>query len=56
MSGVRVFKSLADALSRGFQIYESKPDGSYIVRILVRNGAAKSTWQMAIVEPERPSK
>jgi hypothetical protein len=43
MSGLMVFKSLADALRAGFQIYDRTQDG-YLVRTRTANG-----WAMAIV-------
>ncbi len=43
MSGLMVFKSLADALRAGFQIYDRTPDG-YLVRTQTAQG-----WAMALV-------
>ncbi|MEO6990229.1 MAG: hypothetical protein ABI346_09020 [Candidatus Baltobacteraceae bacterium] len=43
MAGLMVFKSLADALRAGFQIYERTQDG-YLVRTKTANG-----WAMALV-------
>lgn len=43
MSGLVVFKSLADALAAGYQVYERTPDG-YLVRTLTASG-----WAIAIV-------
>jgi hypothetical protein len=43
MAGLLVFKSLADALRAGFQIYDRTQDG-YLVRTRTSNG-----WAMAIV-------
>ena len=44
MAGLMVFRSLADALRAGFQIYDRTPDG-YLVRTRTATG-----WAMAIVE------
>jgi Ca2+-binding EF-hand superfamily protein len=43
MAGLLVFKSLADALRAGFQIYDRTQDG-YLVRTRTSTG-----WAMAIV-------
>ena len=43
MAGLMVFKSLADALRAGFQIYERTQDG-YLVRTKTAQG-----WAMALV-------
>ncbi len=43
MSGLIVFRSLADALRAGFQIYDRTQDG-YLVRTRTANG-----WAMALV-------
>jgi hypothetical protein len=43
MAGLTVFKSLADALRAGFQIYDRTSDG-YLVRTRTEQG-----WAMAIV-------
>jgi hypothetical protein len=43
MAGLMVFRSLADALRAGFQIYDRTQDG-YLVRTRTQNG-----WAMAIV-------
>ncbi len=43
MVGVTVFKSLADALRAGFQIYDRTSEG-YLVRTKTENG-----WAMALV-------
>jgi hypothetical protein len=43
MSGLMVFRSLADALRAGFQIYDRTQDG-YLVRTRTANG-----WAMALV-------
>ena len=43
MSGLMVFRSLADALRAGFQIYDRTQDG-YLVRTRTANG-----WAMAVV-------
>ncbi len=43
MAGLMVFKSLADALRAGFQIYDRTQDG-YLVRTRTENG-----WAMAVV-------
>jgi len=43
MAGLMVFRSLADALRAGFQIYDRTPDG-YLVRTRTATG-----WAMAIV-------
>ncbi len=43
MAGLLVFKSLADALRAGFQIYDRTHDG-YLVRTRTSTG-----WAMAIV-------
>ncbi len=43
MAGLMVFKSLADALRAGFQIYDRTSDG-YLVRTRTDNG-----WAMALV-------
>jgi hypothetical protein len=43
MVGVTVFKSLADALRAGFQIYDRTSEG-YLVRTKTDNG-----WAMALV-------
>jgi len=43
MAGLMVFKSLADALRAGFQIYDRTSDG-YLVRTRTSNG-----WAIALV-------
>lgn len=43
--GVQVFRSLQDALKRGYQVYELTPTG-YKVRIRENNGP----WAFAFVE------
>ncbi len=43
MAGLMVFKSLADALRAGYQIYDRTRDG-YLVRTRTQSG-----WAMAIV-------
>ncbi len=43
MAGLMVFKSLADALRAGFQIYDRTTEG-YLVRTRTANG-----WAMALV-------
>jgi hypothetical protein len=43
MAGLMVFKSLADALRAGFQIYDRTSDG-YLVRTRTPNG-----WAIALV-------
>jgi regulation of enolase protein 1 (concanavalin A-like superfamily) len=43
MAGLMVFKSLADALRAGFQIYDRTADG-YLVRTRTSSG-----WAMALV-------
>ncbi|MBV9103369.1 MAG: hypothetical protein JO060_07240 [Candidatus Eremiobacteraeota bacterium] len=43
MAGLMVFKSLADALRAGFQVYDRTPDG-YLVRTKTQSG-----WAMALV-------
>ena len=43
MAGLMVFRSLADALRAGFQIYDRTADG-YLVRTRTANG-----WAMALV-------
>ena len=43
MAGLMVFKSLADALRAGFQVYDRTPDG-YLVRTKTQTG-----WAMALV-------
>ena len=43
MAGLMVFKSLADALRAGFQIYDRTQEG-YLVRTRTANG-----WAMAVV-------
>ena len=43
MSGLLVFKSLADALRAGFQVYDRTSEG-YLVRTKTTNG-----WAMALV-------
>ena len=43
MAGLLVFKSLADALRAGFQVYDRTPDG-YLVRVRTTDG-----WAIAIV-------
>jgi hypothetical protein len=43
MAGLTVFKSLADALRAGFQVYDRTSDG-YLVRTRTSNG-----WAMALV-------
>lgn len=43
MAGLMVFKSLADALRAGFQIYDRTADG-YLVRTRTDHG-----WAMALV-------
>jgi hypothetical protein len=43
MAGLMVFKSLADALRAGFQIYDRTPEG-YLVRTKTSSG-----WAMALV-------
>jgi hypothetical protein len=42
-TGVTVFKTLADALRAGYQVYDRTPDG-YLVRTRTAAG-----WAMAIV-------
>lgn len=44
MAGLHVFKSLADALRAGYQIYDRTKDG-YLVRTRTKTG-----WALAIVE------
>jgi hypothetical protein len=43
MAGILVFKTLAEALGAGFQIYDKTSDG-YLVRTRTDHG-----WAMAIV-------
>ncbi len=43
MPGIQVFKTLADALRAGYQVYDRTPDG-YRVRTRTANG-----WAIAIV-------
>ncbi len=43
MAGLLVFKSLADALRAGFQVYDKTADG-YLVRTRTMNG-----WAIALV-------
>ena len=43
MAGLLVFKSLADALRAGFQVYDRTSEG-YLVRTKTTNG-----WAMALV-------
>jgi hypothetical protein len=43
MAGLMVFKSLADALRAGFQIYDRTQEG-YLVRTRTEHG-----WAMALV-------
>jgi hypothetical protein len=43
MAGLVVFKTLADALRAGYQVYDRTPEG-YLVRTRTQNG-----WAMAIV-------
>jgi hypothetical protein len=43
MPGIHVFKTLADALRAGYQVYDRTTDG-YLVRTRTANG-----WAMAIV-------
>jgi len=43
MPGMIVFKSLADALRAGFQVYDRTPEG-YLVRTRTSSG-----WAMALV-------
>jgi len=45
MTGLMVFKSLADALRYGFQVYDRTENG-YLVRIKTAAG-----WALAVVEP-----
>ena len=47
MAGLMVFKSLADALRAGFQVYDRTSDG-YLVRTRTTNG-----WAMALVTSKR---
>ena len=44
MTGLVVFKSLAEALRCGFQVYERTPDG-YLVRTKTAAG-----WALAVVQ------
>jgi len=43
MAGLVVFKTLADALRAGYQVYDRTPDG-YLVRTRTKSG-----WAMALV-------
>jgi predicted aspartyl protease len=43
MPGIQVFKTLADALRAGYQVYDRTSDG-YLVRARTANG-----WAMAVV-------
>jgi hypothetical protein len=43
MAGLVVFKTLADALRAGYQVYDRRPEG-YVVRIHTSAG-----WAMALV-------
>ncbi len=44
MAGLVVFKSLAQALNAGYQVYDRTADG-YLVRVLTARG-----WAMALVD------
>lgn len=46
MAGLIIFKSLAEALRMGYQIYDKTPEG-YLVRIKTDHG-----WAMALVVHE----
>lgn len=43
MAGLLVFKSLAEALRAGFQVYDRTPEG-YLVRVKTSSG-----WALAVV-------
>jgi hypothetical protein len=43
MAGLMVFKSVADAIKAGFEVYDRNADG-YLVRIRTSRG-----WAMALV-------
>jgi hypothetical protein len=47
MAGLMVFRSLADALRAGFQIYDRTSDG-YLVRTRTSSG-----WAMALVSSKQ---
>ena len=49
MPGLHVFKSLAEALRAGYQVYDRTKDG-YLVRTRTSAG-----WAIAIVEVGKPS-
>jgi hypothetical protein len=48
MPGLTIFKSLAQALQMGYQVYDRTADG-YVVRIRTGSG-----WALALVIPEIP--
>lgn len=48
MSGLVVFKSIAEALRAGYHVLDRTPEG-YLVRTRTSRG-----WAMAIVRLERP--
>lgn len=43
MAGIVVFRSLAEAINAGFEVYDRSPDG-YLVRLRTARG-----WAFAIV-------
>jgi hypothetical protein len=43
-AGLRVFRSLKEALAEGFQVYDRTPTG-YLVRAMIGG-----RWQLAIVD------
>jgi hypothetical protein len=44
MAGLMIFKSLADALRAGYQVYDRTPEG-YLIRTRLANG-----WAFALVD------
>ena len=48
MNGLLVFKSITEALSAGYQVYDRTADG-YLVRIQTKSG-----WAMALVNCKQP--
>ncbi|HEY1655844.1 MAG TPA: hypothetical protein VGF86_12105 [Candidatus Tumulicola sp.] len=48
MPGMTIFRSLAQALAMGYQIYDRTPDG-YLVRVRTAGG-----WALALVIAQTP--
>ncbi|HEU5479494.1 MAG TPA: hypothetical protein VFU90_06650 [Candidatus Tumulicola sp.] len=48
MTGLTIFRSLNEALQRGYQVYDRTPEG-YLVRIRTERG-----WALALVIPQTP--